>query len=192
MMFLNLEKRKEHWSTGWTAKNQGDSDPCPFQDYLQFFTFRDVLEIGAGEGRQYQYAKIGTKSYAIADISVQALNTDKIPLDVDRFHIESYDDNFEERFDFIHFWYVLHHVPSREIRSFVNFIRRHLVDDGIVMFNTPYLDFDKGAYSDDGVNTTPYTLKEVVEYFGAHFFCLHIDGTKWGKSNGHIYIGRAK
>lgn len=188
----NMGARLDHWSDGHTAINQGDSPPCPFEKYTHFFTFRDVLEIGAGEGRQYEYAHIGTKSYSIADISEEALDTERIPLHVDRYLITDYDSNFGRKFDLIHFWYVLHHIPREELFAFINFLRRHLISGGILMFNTPYLDFDEGAYADDGVNTTPHKIYHMLQYLDPYFFCLYVDGTKWGKSNGHIYVGSKK
>ena len=188
---FNLDNRIRHWSTGYTAKNQGDSPPCPFDDWLEFFE-GNVLEIGPGEGRQYVTLKDRPKIrlYAIAEISEQALRSPIYENVQKKFLLRRYDEDLGYRFNVIHFWYVLHHIPRIEIADFVQFLRTHITENGLILFNTPYLDFDQGAYADDGVLTTKYTISEVIDIFGKYFFCLLADGSDWGKSHGYLYIGR--
>jgi hypothetical protein len=188
---INIENRLKHWSTGWTAENQGDSPAVPFKPYINYFLDKNVLEIGPGEGRQYYGVKNIISDYSIADISSQVLDCPVFKY-IDRFLIKDYGNDFKKRFDLIHFWYVLHHVPSIEAEAFVEFIYLHLKENGIVMFNSPFLGFDIGAYSNDGVNTTPYTTDEIIKLFSSKFNAILMDGTKVGKSNGHIFIWRKK
>jgi 2-polyprenyl-3-methyl-5-hydroxy-6-metoxy-1,4-benzoquinol methylase len=187
---FNKEKRLEHWSTGWTAKNQGDSDPAPFIDYAKYYVGADVLEIGPGEGRAYEVVRRVVKSYAIVDISQQALDS-PVWKDVEvRYPIEEWSDHLGRTFDVVHFWYVLHHVPRCELYDFLDFAQKHLPHDGMLLFNTPFLGFHEGAYKDDGVQTTRYTIGEITSLLEPWFQHLYIDGTKLGASNGHIYVGR--
>ena len=189
----NQEARLKHWSTGWTAENQGDSPPYPFYMYTDYFDDKDVLEIGPGEGRQYNSVKHLTKSYSIADISAEALASSQFDAIDHKYKLKSFSDKLHRKFDLIHFWYVLHHIPSYELFEFVcSFLMNHLKENGIVMFNTPYLDFDSGAYANDGVNTTKYRLDEVFRMFDPFFFCIILDGSMNGSSNGHVYIGRKR
>ena len=189
----NQEARLEHWSTGWTTKNQGDSPPTPFYMYMDYFEGKDVLEIGPGEGRQYNEVKHLTKSYSIADISAEALASSQFDA-VDHKHLlKRFSDRLHRKFDLIHFWYVLHHIPSNELYDLAaSFLPNHLNENGIVMFNTPYLDFAKGAYGNDGVLTTKYHLDEILRTFDPFFFCIILDGSMYGASNGHVYIGRVR
>jgi len=189
----NAEARLKHWSTGWTAKNQGDSPPTPFYKYMDFFEGKDVLEVGPGEGRQYKSVLHLAKSYAVADISKEVLACPVFDAVQSKYLLKEPGQKLDTQFDLIHFWYVLHHIPSDELESFVNgFLLWNLKESGIVMFNTPYLDFHRGAYANDGVNTTKYTLDQVFRHFDPHFHCLMLDGTLYGQSNGHIYIGRKR
>ena len=188
-MKYNIENRLEHWSSGWTAKNQGDSDPAPFINYVKYFVGADVLEIGPGEGRAYEVVRRVVSSYYIADISESVL---KAPVwnNVDGKHlIRGWDKGFGFQFDTVHFWYVLHHVPRCELYDFFIWAADQLRKDGILMFNTPFLGFHEGAYKDDGVQTTPYTVGEVTSLLEPYFRHLYIDGTKLVRSNGHIYVG---
>lgn len=189
----NEAARLIHWSTGWTAINQGDSDPVPFSGHLGRYTSKEVLEIGPGEGRQYKYVKDRVMSYAIADVSQQVLDCPVFG-DVDwKLLIRDYDEvSFGRRFDIVHFWYVLHHIPMIEVIKFFDFVYRHLKRDGIVMFNTPFLDFHEGAYCDDGVNTTRYTITDIMNLLDPLFFPLIVNGEQYEKSNGYVYIGRKK
>jgi SAM-dependent methyltransferase len=186
---FNKEKRLEHWSTGWTAKNQGDSDPAPFIDYVKYFVDADVLEIGPGEGRAYEVIKRVVESYAIADISQQVLDA-PVWDGIDKLLLEGFRKSFARTFDVVHFWYVLHHVPRCEMFEFFMWVCDHLKKDGTLLFNTPFLGFHEGAYKDDGVLTTRYTVGEITAMLEPYFQHLYIDGTRIGKSNGHIYVGR--
>jgi len=185
----NLDKRLEHWSTGWTAKNQGDSNPAPFIDYVKYYVDSYVLEVGPGEGRAYEVIKRVIKSYAIADISQQVLDCPVWNGIEKKFLLRGYED-IPDKFDVVHFWYVLHHIPRCEVYNFFKWVVDRLRDDGILMFNTPFLLFHEGAYKDDGIQTTRYTIGEVTSLLDQWFCHLYIDGTKIGASNGHIYVGR--
>jgi 2-polyprenyl-3-methyl-5-hydroxy-6-metoxy-1,4-benzoquinol methylase len=189
----NESARLEHWSTGWTAVNQGDSNPVPFCGHEGRFRGKEALEIGPGEGRQYKAVHDRCLSYAIADVSQQALDC-PIFDDVDwKLRIRDIRiDSFCRKFDIVHFWYVLHHVPMIEVYDFFSFAHNHLHRNGLIMFNTPYLDFAAGCYSDDGVNTTRHNIADIVNLLDPLFFIETIDGTKYERSNGHIYIGRRK
>lgn len=189
---INLEKRIEHWSHGWTAQNQGDSDPVPFSDYVEYFTDKDVLEIGPGEGRQYNAIRHLCRSYAIADISQQVLDCPVFSEIRWKLLLRDYrNDNFNQSFDLIHFWYVLHHVPRADVHDFFHFAIRNLRMNGILMFNTPFLGFHEGAYADDGVQTTRYGIGEIVALLKNYVKVITIDDTKIGRSNGCIFIGKA-
>jgi 2-polyprenyl-3-methyl-5-hydroxy-6-metoxy-1,4-benzoquinol methylase len=185
----NLEARIEHWSHGWTAKNQGDSDPSVLINYAKYYMDADVLEIGPGEGRAFEIIRRIVKSYTIADISQNVLDC-PVWDGVDKMLLRGYDDTFNKQFDVIHFWYVMHHIPRCEVWDFFTWIMAHLKKDGMLLFNTPYLNFAGGAYKDDGVLTTRYTIGEITNLLEPHFIHLYIDGTKIGKSNGHIYVGK--
>jgi cyclopropane fatty-acyl-phospholipid synthase-like methyltransferase len=186
---FNREQRLEHWSTGWTAKNQGDSDPAPFIDYAKYYVGSDVLEIGPGEGRAYEVIRRVVESYAIADISQQVLDCPVWNGIQKKFLLRGYED-IPDRFDVVHFWYVLHHVPRCELWDFFEWVMNCLKRDGMLLFNTPFLGFHEGAYKDDGVQTTRYQIGEITSLLEPWFQHLYIDGTKLGASNGHIYVGR--
>ena len=187
-MRFNIEERLEHWSTGWTARNQGDSDPAPFIDYVKYFVDADVLEIGPGEGRAYEVVRRIVKSYSIADISEEVL---KAPVwnGIDKQLLRGYNVHFAVDFDVVHFWYVLHHIPRCELYDFLEWVRCQLRRGGMLMFNTPYLGFHEGAYADNGVLTTPYTAHDIIELIEPYFNLHYLDGTKVGRSNGLIYVG---
>jgi SAM-dependent methyltransferase len=189
-MKYNMVDRLDHWSTGWTAKNQGDSDPAPFINYVKYFVGADVLEIGPGEGRAYEVIKRVVSRYCIADISEQVLKSPVWDLCEEKLLLRGWSMGFGFEFDVVHFWYVLHHIPRCEVYDFFMWVMDQLRKDGILMFNTPYLGFHEGAYKDDGVQTTRYTIGEITSLLEPYFEHLYIDGTKLGRSNGHIYVGR--
>ena len=192
MISYNLEKRIEHWSDGWTAKNQGDSPPAPFINYVQHYVGANVLEIGPGEGRAHETVRRVVSGYAIADISADVLKAPVWENIKDKVLIRTYEEDFGKQFDVVHFWYVLHHIPRCEVWDFFLFAIRHLKTNGHLMFNTPYLGFAGGAYSDNGVLTTRYSPGEILNLLELHLDCLVLDGTNIGKSNGHIYVGRKR
>jgi 2-polyprenyl-3-methyl-5-hydroxy-6-metoxy-1,4-benzoquinol methylase len=191
-MKYNMVDRLDHWSTGWTSKNQGDSDPAPFIDYVKYFSDADVLEIGPGEGRAYEVVRRIVKSYSVADISEQVLKCQTWDNADEKLLLRGWSLGFGRKFDVVHFWYVLHHVPRCEVFDFFQWVGDQLKQDGILMFNTPFLGFHGGAYKDDGVQTTRYTIGEVTSLLEPYFQHLYIDGTRIGRSNGHIYIGRKR
>ena len=187
----NFQSRLDHWSTGYSTYNQGDSLAHPFLNYMQYFT-GDILEIGPGDGRQAKAIMPKASSYSVADIVKEIL---ELPIFKDckaNLLIRDWAQDYGIRFDTIHFWYLLHHIPRKELQAFVNFLYTHTKEKGKVIFNTPHLDYDKGNYCDNGVLTTPYKIGEVVYAFDYKFFCLHVDGTQNKNSNGHIYVGERR
>jgi SAM-dependent methyltransferase len=161
-MLTHLGRRINFWNTNYFVENMSDSLPTPFMDYLDDFKDKSVLEIGPGGGRQFMVAYSLSAFYAVADISEEVLSNPfykKIP----HFYIEDYSQRFLMTFDVVHFWYVLHHVLRKELDSFFGFVSRHLVEDGIALFNSAPLDYPKGGYKGDGISTTKFTLKEVVK-----------------------------
>ena len=190
MPLINLDNRLKHWSEGWTAVNQGDSPHDLIIPHIELFRDKNVLEIGPGEGRAFQHVKDVILSYSIADISESVLACEIWNRVCFKYLIRDYSSDLGEVFDVIHFWYVLHHVPSVELDMFFDFVLRHLKKDGILMFNTPYLSFDDGAYRDDGVLTTDYFINTIITKLEGWVYCLLLDGRFCGKSNGHVYVGK--
>lgn len=160
-MLTNLGKRVNFWNTNYFAENMSDSLPTPFMDYLDDFKDKCVLEIGPGGGRQFMVAYSLSSFYVVADISEIVLSHPfykKIP----HLHIEDYSQTFPMTFDVIHFWYVLHHVRRKELNDFFRFVSRHLVEGGIALFNTAPLDYPKDGYRSDGISTTKFITKEII------------------------------
>lgn len=197
-MLKDLEKRITHWDANHLAYQQGDSIKVPFENYKSFFVDKDVLEIGPGEGRQYEeilnflnsLKLASTKSYSIADISQKVLDESLYNSIKGKYLIKSYLDRFEAKFDVIHFWYVLHHVLPEELNVFIDFLYAHLNDKGIIMFNTPYLDYDAGNYTPNGIKTTEFTIGDVENAFKGKFEFVVRDKSLWKNSNGYVVIGR--
>ena len=165
-----------------------DSLPYPFLGHEHLFEDNDVLEIGPGRGRQYDYLKDLVAYYSIADISNEILDEACFDLVDDKILLSDYNDNFATQFDIIHFWYVLHHVREEEVEMFFTFIHRHLVEKGLVLFNTPQLQNDREIYLGDGISTTYYSLTQILKVMEKHFNILvtkEIDQ----KSTGHFIIG---
>lgn len=185
------EARLKHWTTDYKAVNQGDSMAVPFVKYIELFRGVDVLEIGPGEGRQSVWAWALAKSYSIADISEAVLNDSVFQRDgLKRYHIKSYDDDFGVQFEFIHFWYVLHHILPDELKPFFQFVHRHTKSGGELLFNTPYLDWPSAAYGDDGILTSRHTLDDVSRETTGLFRLKKSDGSLWRDSNGFIMLMR--
>ncbi|KKL92269.1 hypothetical protein LCGC14_1886400 [marine sediment metagenome] len=198
LVIKDIEKRSQFWDK---RENRGpidgshdlkDSLPYPFSGSEGLFRGRNVLEIGPGRGRQYDYLKGYVKSYSICDISVEALIGEEYIVDIkDRFQFETYDADFEVRFDIVHFWYVLHHILKEEIDQFFDFVYRHLKDKGLVMFNTPQLHNVVGAYTGDGIGTTHFKLSDIIEALYQKFDVKVIRQIDF-KSTGYLIIGEKK
>jgi SAM-dependent methyltransferase len=128
---------------------------CPFEEYLDDFKDRSVLEIGPGDGRQFNIVYPLSSFYVVADISNCVLSNDLYQY-IPRFNIVDYKFSFPYAFDVVHFWYVLHHVLKEELYDFFNFVFRHMENDGIALFNTAPLDYPRGGYKSNGISTTKF------------------------------------
>ena len=74
VLLKDIEKRINFWDDNHLAYQQGDSIKVPFDKHIHLFDNKKVLEIGPGEGRQYEVVCDIVKEYAIADISQKVLN----------------------------------------------------------------------------------------------------------------------
>ncbi len=184
--------RVDYWSDNYRAKQQGDSIPIPLErHYRRTFSKKTVLEIGPGEGRQFDFAWSFTKQISVADISEKVLSLERYEKAVDRFLIKSYDDDFKRKFSIIHFWYVLHHVKNCELKSFFDFVVRHLEPRGLILFNTPVLGYPDPAYGDDGILTTAHDLESVADVLDENFF-WRADRSEYRNSNGYVIMANLK
>ena len=190
VLLKDIEKRINFWDDNHLAYQQGDSIKVPFDKHIHLFDNKKVLEIGPGEGRQYEVVCDIVKEYAIADISQKVLNRPLYNNIKIKLRIESYLDRFEDKFDVIHFWYVLHHVLPEELSMFIDFLYFHLDVSGIVMFNTPYLDYDRGNYLPNGIMTSVFSIKDIEDVFVGKFEFIIKDKSNWRNSNGYLVIGR--
>jgi 2-polyprenyl-3-methyl-5-hydroxy-6-metoxy-1,4-benzoquinol methylase len=163
---------------------------------LKYFKDKRILEIGPGNGKQYEQIKNMVKEYTIADISQKIL--DKNIYDkVDKHRIENtkYADNFNKKFDVISFWYVIHHVLKPDVYSFIDFLKRHLVDNGILVFNYPSVlakdrYFDKCKNIGDGMKTTFYDEGVIKRIFEKDFNIL--EDEKLHKLNHRLMVCQKK
>jgi cyclopropane fatty-acyl-phospholipid synthase-like methyltransferase len=183
------QERKKHWSGNYLAYQQGDSVAIPCERKKKYFKDKHVLEIGPGEGRQFDFVLPLAKSVSIADISENVLNQKKYAKFKNRFLINSYDDDFGKTFDVIHFWYVLHHVKFDELESFFDFIFRHIDKNGTILFNTPVIEYPDPAYGNDGILTTKHDIESVGAALNKHFY-WQADRTLYRNSNGYIVTAR--
>lgn len=165
-----------------------DSLPYPFLNYVGMFKNRDVLEIGPGRGRQYDYLKESTRFYSIADISNEILSEECFDLIGTKILITDYKQEATTQFDVVHFWYVLHHVREEEVEMFFDFIYRHLHENGLVLFNTPQLQNDREIYLGDGISTTYFSLPHILKVMEKNFRIL-VKKEINEKSTGHLIIG---
>ena len=183
-----MQKRIEFWNDNYRALQQSDSIAVPFEKHIGLFKGKDILEIGPGEGRQFDIAIKLARLYAVADIS-------KVVLDqytCRKFLITSYKDRFDAQFDLIHFWYVLHHVLREELKDFVDFLWVHIKRDGLVLFNTPVLEYGEDNYKNDGIMTTSFTIDEVEKAFNKRFSIITKDNSLYERSNGWIVVAQRR
>jgi predicted TPR repeat methyltransferase len=161
-MIKHLEWRRQIWDQ---RENRGpvlghdlmDSLPYPFElspCVSEVFVNADVLEIGPGNGRQYERLVGVTRSYSICDISPRALEETVFNKIGKKYLITDWDQYLGEQFDVIHFWYVLHHVCLDEMEMFFTFVSNHLRNDGVAAFNCPEAINVQGSNEGDGVGTT--------------------------------------
>ena len=185
-----MRERAAFWDDNHLARQQSDSLATPFDGLL--FMDKDVLEIGPGEGRQFDIVAGRAKSYSIADISLKVFDHSKYDMCKHKLLIKSYDDRFDVKFNLIHFWYVLHHVKMEELAAFVEFLYAHLVPGGFVLFNTPELLSERSDYAGDGIQTTWIDIDDVRIFFSRRFVILNADNSLYKKSNGWVIKGGRK
>jgi hypothetical protein len=185
-MIKDLGRRRKFWDKAHSRGAQGQSDPKPFleiPDWEDYFKNKDVLEIGPGDKRQSEDYTDMCNSYSIADISTGVLEKH----DCNKYLIRSYNVNFEDRFDTIALWYVLHHVLLDEGTAFMGFLLRHLKKDGTILLNAPIR--EKGGYfGDDGEKTTSWTSELLDEFISK--YKLECVFKKCVKENNNIYVLR--
>lgn len=157
----DLPKRAEFWSDREKTNFEGASIGRPFDKHESVFRRARVLEIGPGDGRQFEMLQPLSKSYALADISKRILDKPIYEGVASKYLISSYSQNLNECFDVITFWYVMHHVLRTEAQDFFGFIRRHLKLGGYVYFNTAGGDHPD-ADAADGIGTTAHDLSGIT------------------------------
>lgn len=151
------EFRRRHWDDPRSRAPRDEHDltdslPYPFAGLEHLFDGKDVLEVGPGRGRQYEYLYNRAHTYSVCDISPVALQEPIFYSAASRLLLTSYEDDFGVQFDVVHFWYVLHHIKADELASFFAFIARHTKD--IAIFNTPQTGNAREWYRGDGIGTT--------------------------------------
>ena len=193
-MIKNLEERILFWEK---SQNRGPTNgihdlegslPYPFEGMEYFFKNKNVLEIGPGRGRQYDRLKDIVFTYAICDISEEALN-EKCFAGLHKYLLCEYNQHLGTAFDVIHFWYVLHHIFQDELYAFFGIVYRHLEFGGVVLFNTPQLQNKRSDYPGDGIGTTWFNLESILYCMGKRFKILRIVLIN-KKSTGCLVIGR--
>lgn len=149
----------------------------PFEDHVDVFKDKNILEIGPGEGRQFKKIQPLSKTYAIADIS-QKLLEDDLYKNVDQYLIKDYNEDFDRKFNIITFWYVLHHVLEEELQDFINFLKRHLVTTGFLYFNSPNNIIDPDAIGSNGILVTNYSSINVKNILMESGFTITLEDDK--------------
>jgi 2-polyprenyl-3-methyl-5-hydroxy-6-metoxy-1,4-benzoquinol methylase len=161
-----LQERAEFWDVHHRAACQGGM-PVLVDRHLDRLCDKDVLEIGPGEGRQFNLAFPVARSYAVADISRKALSQ-PLFLKASRYLLASWKDRLGSRWDVIHAWYVVHHLLPEERPEFFDFLRAHLRRDGAAFFNVPVPEnINPGEVKADGMRTTPVGGEIVGEILAA-------------------------
>jgi len=177
-MIAELEKRRSFWESHHIVQCQGDSIAMPFNsidNYKALFAGKRILEIGPGEGRQFDALHHLAATYSVADIVPAVLNQPRYTIAHARHLIDNYEStDLGATFDLITFWYVLHHVRLDEADTFFDFLTRHLALDGRLIFNAPHAnpksEYAKG--SGDGCATTPWNLTLVIDLLHARNFTI--------------------
>lgn len=161
----DLERRRRYWDirtnrAPYDTHDMTDSLPYPFEcagvSLTTLFRDKDVLEIGPGNGRQYERLRGIARSYCIADIAPDGLDEPAFnDIAPDRkFLLEDWGQSLGRTFDVIHFWYVLHHIIRNEMTDFFTFVSNHLRKGGAACFNCPEPTNMQGTWSGDGMGTT--------------------------------------
>ena len=158
------KERIDWWDTRHKIDYQGQTRTNYLDNNLDLFIGKKVLEIGPGEGRQYNKVSKISADYYVMDISQKVL--DNYPQDK-TILINSYTP-IEQTFDIVHFWYVIHHVIPEELEEFLNFVVS--MSSGLIMFNAPYGEAykNKGAdhCKDDGMATSIHSLDKIESLLG--------------------------
>jgi hypothetical protein len=188
-MIRDLEKRTKFWGDNYTTDKMSDSLAFPCVEYLDDFRDKFVLEIGPGDGRQFKEVYPLASFYALADISNTVLVQEQYK-SLLRFNIVDYDYVFPMSFDVVHFWYVLHHVRKDELSSFFGFVSRHVVEGGIVLFNTAPMDYPEGGYKSNGISTTKFTPQKIRKALKANGLIILSEKEVNHKSTGIVFRAR--
>lgn len=197
-MIYDLEKRRQGWNQRKarapydTHHDMTDSLPYPFENagIYPIFCGRDVLEIGPGNGRQYERLSKKAKSYCIADIAPNGLAESVFRTATEKFLLEDWNQNLGRTFDVIHFWYVLHHIRLGEMPDFFSFVHRHLKSGGLAAFNCPMPINVTGAPEGDGFGTT-YSDPMVVQN-NCRPLNILMSLPIGQKSNGYVFLLQRK
>ena len=175
-MIKNIENRIDFWNERHKIKYQGNT--YYNENLIKKYSYNStVLEIGPGEGRQFQIAYPCCKEYSIADISPNVLlselyNKEKVK---NKYLIDRYEKFLDKYFEFIHFWYVLHHIKLEEDIDFFRFIRNCMNKYSILVFN--FSENTKAKFvHNDGVKTTNRKIgyiKSILEMNNLNIMDLH-------------------
>jgi len=93
-----------------------------------------VLDLGCGNARFYQAFKNKNVDYLGIDVSSKLIEIAKNNHPEGRFEVSSINSILSNSFDKVYSIAVLHHIPSRELRSnFLKEMRRVLKDDGYLV-----------------------------------------------------------
>ena len=182
-----MKARSEFWGDNYLAAQQSDSLAVPFEKHMDLFKGKRVLEVGPGEGRQFDAVVNLADEYSVADISAKVLDH---YLCAHKFLIKNYDDRFDQQFDLIHFWYVLHHVKRDELNLFFKFLSDHLTRTGSILFNTPQLDPDRNDYGGDGIQTTWLDLEDIQGALDQNFIIMDIENINRNATGWVIWAGK--
>ncbi len=179
----DLATRSRYWDREYTRFNCIHTTTM-LDENLSMFEGQDVLEIGPGEGRQFVKVFPLSKTYTVADISSFVLAM-PVFAKARKLGIKDYaEDSWDLKFDVIHFWYLIHHVRLEELGDFFKFLRDHLADDGVVMFNYPRRESYGDDLRNDGTGTTPI-LDEHITEASAPWFSVFQHQT--GESEGEVH-----
>jgi 2-polyprenyl-3-methyl-5-hydroxy-6-metoxy-1,4-benzoquinol methylase len=171
MKISALKTRQKFWAKHFHKECLGDSDPTPYTalaNWQDLFTGADVLEIGPGEGRQFDVVMPLAASYAVADINPVVLRQD-LYADCERILLKSYTIAERESWDVAMAWYVLHHVTKAEGAAFIQMLADSVRPGGKVLLNAPDdalpAKFQPQKKRGAGTLTTGWKTAEVIQLF---------------------------
>lgn len=179
----NFDDRSGFWSTHYKKKYQGGAPFNLLLDNIHLFIYKDVLEIGPGEGRQFEKVKDVCMTYSVADISEIVLSQDMYK-NLKKYLITSYDMDIKEKFDVVHFWYVVNHILPEELYIFFKYICGLVKESGVVMFN--YQDtklikkYTNDALENNGKKTTNISIDKIEGAIKKFFYIeKHLNESKY-------------